>query len=135
MHRSFVRFFPALVFAVLLSSTANAQVAKEILGTWSGDPACSRPAMRHVFAEKTFEWTGDGNRFYYGEATYAMEGGKLLITLTRDIDQPFKHADAPRAGDVLSYQRIGDGWRPYSLSRAGKVTLVPPNTPTFRRCA
>lgn len=113
---------------------AMAQIPKEILGTWSGDPNCSRIAMRHVFGETTFEWTGDGKRFYLGEADYALEGGKLLVTLTRDIDTPFKHPEAPRAGDVLAYQRIGDGWRPYSLTRAGKTTLTPPDTIVFRRC-
>jgi len=134
MHRTFIRFFPAMVFAALLSSTGNAQVPKEILGAWSGDPACSKPAMRHVFAEKTFEWTGDGRRFYLGEASYAVEGGRLLVTLVKDIDRPFQHPEAPKAGDVLTYQRIGDGWRPYSMTRAGKVSATPSDTPTFRRC-
>ncbi|MGE0153719.1 MAG: hypothetical protein AB7R90_13975 [Reyranellaceae bacterium] len=119
---------------VALAQSAAAQVPKEILGTWSGDPNCSRVAMRHVLAEKTFEWTGDGRRFYLGEARYAVEGGRLLVTLVKDVDRPFQHPEAPRAGDVLTYQRISDGWRPYSLTRDGKTTTTPSDTPVFRRC-
>lgn len=126
--------FPALVFLAAVSSTAGAEIPKEVLGTWSGDPNCSAVTMKNVFAEKTFEWIGGGKRFYLGEASYAMENGRLMVTLTRDIDRPFQHADAPRAGDVLTYQRIGDGWRPFSMTRAGKVERVPPDTPVFRRC-
>ena len=120
--------------ACALFSPAQAQMAKEVLGTWSGDPACSKIAMRHVFAEGIFEWTGDGRRFYLGEASYAIEGGRLIVTLVRDKDRPFQHPDAPKAGDVLTYQRIGDGWRPHSMTRAGKVIATPSDTPTFRRC-
>jgi len=90
--------------------------------------------MKNVFAENTFEWTGDGRRFYLGEASYSMEGGRLIVTLTKDIERPFQHPDAPHAGDVLTYQRIGDGWRPYSMTRAGKEERVPADTPVFRRC-
>lgn len=128
-----------VLLAALLACTgpaaALAQVPKEILGSWSGDPNCSRIAMRHVFAETTFEWTGDGKRFYLGEASYALEGGRLLVTLTKDVDTPFKHPEAPRAGDVLAYQRISEGWRPYSLTRDGKTTLTPSDTLVFRRCS
>jgi hypothetical protein len=126
---------PALVFGLTVSSAVLAQVPKEILGTWSGDPNCSKAAMKNVFAEKTFEWHGDGTRFYLGEASYAMEGGRLNVTLVRDIESKAKgQPGAPQAGDVLTYQRIGDGWRPYSMTRAGKVTAVPRDIPTFRRC-
>ena len=124
----------APVLACALFSTAQAQMAKEVLGTWSGDPACSKIAMRHVFADGTFEWTGDGRRFYLGEANYAVEGGRLVVRLVKDTDRPLQHPDAPRAGDVLTYQRIGDGWRPHSMTRAGKVMATPADTPTFRRC-
>jgi hypothetical protein len=122
--------------ATLVSATiALAQVPKEILGTWSGDPSCSRVSMKNVFAETTFEWHGDGTRFYLGEASYALEGGRLLVTLTKDVENNVKgRPGAPQAGDVLTYQRIGDGWRPYSMTRAGKVITVPGDTPTFRRC-
>ena len=126
-----------VVLATILavSTTAQAQLPKEILGTWSGDPNCSRVAMKNVFAENTFEWHGDGTRFYLGEASYALEGGRLHVTLTRDIENNVRdQPGAPRAGDVLTYQRIGDGWRPYSMTRAGKVTPTPRDTPTFRRC-
>lgn len=127
--------FPIAAFVCAVSSTAAAQVPKEILGTWSGDPNCSRIAMRHIFAETSFEWTGDGKRFYLGEANYAVGGGRLLVTLTKDLENNVKGAaGAPQAGDVLTYQRMGEGWRPYSLTRAGTVVKVPSDTPTFRRC-
>jgi hypothetical protein len=126
-------FFLAIILAV--STAAQAQLPKEILGTWSGDPNCSRVAMKNVFAENTFEWQGDGTRFYLGEASYAIEAGRLTVTLTRDIENVVKNlSGAPQAGDVLTYQRIGDGWRPYSMTRGGKTTLVPRDAPVFRRC-
>ncbi|MGE0659832.1 MAG: hypothetical protein AB7F36_09650 [Reyranellaceae bacterium] len=124
----------ALVAIPFAASDATAQLAKEVQGAWSGDPACSRVAMRHVFAEGTFEWTGDGRRFYYGEARYEVKGGRLMVSLVKDIDRPFQHPDAPRAGDMLTYQRVGDGWRPFSMTRNGKATTTPSDTPVFRRC-
>ena len=137
MRRIHALALPTLcaLVALSISAPASAQVAKEILGTWSGDPNCSRIAMRHVFSEKTFEWVGDGRRYYLGEAAYEAKGGRLTVTLTRDIDRPFQAPDAPKAGDILTYQRIGDGWRPYSLTRGARVETTPPDTPTFRRCA
>jgi hypothetical protein len=126
-------FSVATIFAV--STAAQSQLPKEIIGTWSGDPNCSRVAMKNVFGETTFEWHGDGTRFYLGEASYAIESGRLAVTLTRDIENNVKNQPgAPQAGDVLTYQRIGDGWRPYSMTRDGKVTPTPRDTPTFRRC-
>lgn len=134
MPSQFLRRSLIAVAICSMPGAALGQLPPEISGSWSGDPNCSRIAMRHIFADGTFEWTGDGRRYYLGEATYDVEGARLQVTLTRDIDAPFKSPKAPKAGDVLIYQRHGDGWKPLSLRRGAEVEATPPDTQVFRRC-
>ncbi len=135
MRKRVVSSLAFAVAAVCGAGVARAQDAPpELRGAWSGEPRCAPAALRHVIGAKTYEWRTAAKRIYQGEASFKVEGDRILVTLTRDIEAPARDEGGPQAGDVIAYQRQGAALRPVSLSRGKATNQYPPSAPLFRRC-
>jgi hypothetical protein len=130
--------FPLISAALAAAAigTAHAQDAPpDLRGAWSGEARCARASMRHVFGARTYEWRTVAKRLYFGEASYKVEGDRILVSLVRDIEAPARDEGGPQAGDVIAYRRQGAALKPLSLTRGKATNQYPPSAPLFRRCA